>query len=417
VLNRIVEISFLALIFSLAFMQPQWGGAGPAMTLTEPLFLLTTVALLIVIVARKATLHFDPVYIFLGLYAAALGLSAFFSEDQRYSFLRLLGEFYLIGLAVLTINIVRTQELLKKVVLVWLAASAVSAIIGSLAVLFFYLGVTNFITDIAFHNYGTLPPGNYIRIQSTFLYPAMLCNYLTVSFMMLLAASRLGWVGTRTFVFLLVIFTITAAFTFTPGLGGLLLAVAVWIWLLLKENGRAAIAKLSLATGVLAALVFQAISALTPIPLATSPYFFNIAGVRIDPTPRLLVWSDALKTFLAHPLFGKGVGEQVAAVTFRPPDGMMQMATDAHNVALSVAAQSGILGLIALCLIVVAVVRRAMPFSLEGAGALKTALGIGFVSAFIVQGMVGSFEDARHLWVLIGLIASPAWQDERKAKS
>jgi hypothetical protein len=35
---------------------------------------------------------------------------------------------------------------------------------------------------------------------------------------------------------------------------------------------------------------------------------------------------------------------------------------------------------------------------------LTAALLIAFVSGFIIQGLTGSFEDARHLWLTIGLI-------------
>ena len=93
-----------------------------------------------------------------------------------------------------------------------------------------------------------------------------------------------------------------------------------------------------------------------------------------------------------------------------PPSGQMQLLTDAHNVVLSVAAQSGIFGVVPLVLICIAVIRRSLPFDLTDVNMLRTALGIAFFSAFLVQGLVGSFEDARHLWVLIGLVLSPAFR-------
>lgn len=403
--TKAAEIAFLALIFSLAFMQPSIESFGPAVTLTEPIFLVTAAIFALAFAARQALLHFDRIYILFSLYAIFLLLSAIFSADQRSSYFHFLGELYLIALAVLTINIVRTPDIMRKVVLVWLAASGVSALISTVAVVFFYLGVTNLITELAFHHFGTLPPGNYVRIQGTFLYPSMLCNYLTVSFLMLLAARRLGWITRMAFVFLSIVFSITAAFTLTPGLGGLLLAVAVWMWLAMREDGRPVASRLALAAGIIAAIAFQTISTFTPIPLETSPYSLQIAGYRIDPTPRLLVWTESLQTFFAHPFFGKGVGQNVVEVYFTPPSARMQMATDAHNTFLSVAAQSGIGALLSLIWICIAVVRRTLPLNIQ-ADPLRTALGIAFISAFLVQGMVGSFDDARHLWMLIGLIVA-----------
>jgi hypothetical protein len=49
--------------------------------------------------------------------------------------------------------------------------------------------------------------------------------------------------------------------------------------------------------------------------------------------------------------------------------------------------------------------------------ALRLALGIAFLGAFAYQGLGGSFEDARHLWLLLGLflaacrIEHAAWAD------
>jgi len=45
----------------------------------------------------------------------------------------------------------------------------------------------------------------------------------------------------------------------------------------------------------------------------------------------------------------------------------------------------------------------------KGANIILTGLGLAFCSAFVYQGLTGSFEDARHLWVLIGLV--PAARD------
>jgi O-antigen ligase len=86
----------------------------------------------------------------------------------------------------------------------------------------------------------------------------------------------------------------------------------------------------------------------------------------------------------------------------------MQLLTDAHNFVLNVAAQAGLVGIIPLILICIAVVRYPLA-SIRSSGItapLNVALWIAFISAFLVQGLVGSFEDARHLWVLIGLIVA-----------
>jgi hypothetical protein len=74
--------------------------------------------------------------------------------------------------------------------------------------------------------------------------------------------------------------------------------------------------------------------------------------------------------------------------------------TDAHNVFLNVGAQSGLFAaaaIFALCIFVLIPV-------FGPNGEVHLWLMAAFAASFIIQGLTGSFEDARHLWVLIGLI-------------
>lgn len=90
----------------------------------------------------------------------------------------------------------------------------------------------------------------------------------------------------------------------------------------------------------------------------------------------------------------------------------METLLDAHQMWLNVAGQTGIVGLFALCFLCVFLFRRANIFSFANKKLiLQTALGIAFLSAFLYQGLTGSYEDARHLWVLIGLLASVSEND------
>lgn len=413
-MRRTAEIAFLILIFSLAFMQPDLNAFGPTMTLTEPVSLATGLIFAVAVIARQARLRFDRIYILFILYAAALTLSAVFSENRGGSLVRLAGDLYLVALAVLTFNIVRTPAMLKRTVLVWLAASGVSALIGTLAVGFFYLGVSNFVTQFAFHYYGSLPPGNYVRIQGTFLYPSMLCNYLTVSVMMLIAARRQKLISKMAATVLGSLIAITILFTVTPGIGGVLFAIGWWIYLAFVERGRPGVARVAMAAGALALAAFLAVSTFTVIPETSSPITFSVGGTRVDASHRFMTWSGALETFAAHPFLGRGPGLGVAEVYVRTPSNTVELLTDAHNMFLNVAGQAGILGIATLLSICIAVVRRSMPFGLGDNHAVRAALGIAFVSAFLIQGLIGSFEDARYLWVVMGLILAVRGMGDEK---
>lgn len=403
--DRAVEALFLALIFSLGFMRPDLKVGGSSVTLTDGLFLVTAAVWVGGVVFRKITIKWDSAFYFFAAYAAAMFLAVAFSADRGVSIRKLPAELYLIGLAFLTYSVVRSRDLGRNVVIVWLGASGVATLIGAVAVLSYYLGLSTFITGFALHHYGSLPPGNYPRIQGTFYYPSLLCNYLTVSVMMLLAAYSLGWIREKMFALLLILFSVTICFTLTPGIGGVLLAAGLWFWLAYRERS-ALFGRLALTVGLLTAMLFLLISTFTFFRSPTSPYSFEVAGFHIEPTQRLMTWTGAAETFSAHPLLGKGLGLPAANVTFMPPSGQVQLLTDAHNTFLNVGAQSGIVGLISLCLIAIVILRRA--FYGHADWPLLLALAIAFISAFVYQGLVGSFENARHLWVLMGLVLAMA---------
>jgi O-antigen ligase len=89
---------------------------------------------------------------------------------------------------------------------------------------------------------------------------------------------------------------------------------------------------------------------------------------------------------------------------FQNSDGTMSLLTDAHNTFLNVAAQAGILGLIGIIAIVAVVLRKGFAKTEGSDFYILRGLAIAFVAALVYDGLTGSFEDARHLWVLMGLI-------------
>ena len=406
-MRRSVEAVFLLLIFSLAFMRPSLNFRGLDLNVTDAICLLVFGCWFVALLFGRAAFRWNDIFFLFILYAVGLSAGAAFSTEPRTSFLKLAGEFYLIALAVITVQIVENKDVLKRVVFVWLAASSVAAAVGVLAVVLFYLGQDDVVTRFATTGFGSLPPGNYPRIQSTFLYPSMLCNYMTVGLMMLLAAWHSGWIRTSVFLFLMTMIAVTIAFTLTPGIGGVLLGVGLWNWLDWKLEQRPIAARVALVGGTLSAAFFFAVSTFTIFASPTSPFHYVVIGLRIDPTQRLLTWLNAAQTFAAHPIVGIGLGLPVAEVYFMPPSGQIQLLTDAHNFVLNVAAQAGLAGVVPLLSICFAVVRRFRTFCDRTEGLyICRALSIAFLSAFLYQGLVGSFEDSRHLWVLIGLIVA-----------
>jgi putative inorganic carbon (hco3(-)) transporter len=302
---------------------------------------------------------------------------------------------------------VTRRQHLRSVFRSWLAATTVVALVGVASVVAFFADPSNPLLAFTINKFGTLPPGDYPRLRLTFLYAAVLCNYLTVSLVILLIARKLGWIARIPFVIMLPCVLFAAAFSLTPGLGGIFLAGGVWTWLLLHESQRT-VARLSLAAAVVAALLFVGTMVVTPIPHPTAPFLIAVPGtdLTLAPASRLLIWVDALRNFAADPLLGHGIGVDAVDVRFLNPSGNWEALTDAHNTYLNIAAQCGLIGLIALLALLFYALRNILPFRLghDGNGdVLRLGLGFAFLNAFAYQGLGGSFEDSRHLWVLFGL--------------
>ena len=133
-----------------------------------------------------------------------------------------------------------------------------------------------------------------------------------------------------------------------------------------------------------------------------------LAHAEIKASHRAVAWETAFETFKQHPLLGRGVGTPVSSATYVNPSGRVETLTDAHNTYLSVAGESGILGILAFAGIIVFLLRGLLPLQLTGAldVVVKTYLLLALADAFLFQSLVGSFEDTRHLWVLFGMLAA-----------
>lgn len=411
----LLKVLLLLLVLSLAFMQPAIDVLGFNGAPTDFIFLALAAVWLWTLLSGRAKFVWDNAYWLVGLYLVAMIASAAASDTPLRWVPKLLSQFYLLSLPVIVGNLVRTREDLRSVVWWWLAGTAIVAVVGIVCLIAFLIDPGSKILDYTRMHFGTLPPGSYLRLRLTFLNGNMACNYLTVSLMLLLLARRLGWVGKAHFLLLLGGVTLSALLTISPGLAGYGLAVALWVWLLLRED-RPYLAKLFLVGGLLLALLGIVAMAVTPIIHPTAPFLINLplVDVQLAPSGRLMIWMDAVKNFLAAPIFGRGIGADAVYVRYLSPSGQLQELADAHNSFLNIAVQAGVFGLTALTAFVVFVYRQSLPFRLvpRQLSVARVALGLAFLIAFAYNGIAGSFEDARHLWVLFGLfLAAKALDD------
>ncbi len=413
---RIAKWLFLLLVVSVPLVRPfNFRISEFVVPYTDIIFLSCFVFWLIAVLRGDALIRRDKLYFFLGFYALALAVSAVFSVEPARSFLKLAGELYLLSLAFLTFNLAEDRIFVKKIVAAWLVGTGVTALASIVGFALFYTGLETPVNNYFLSPPGSLPSGNYPRIHALFYNANMMANYLNVSIMLALAAGRLGWLK-RTAAKLLQIATAFAVFfTLSPGIGGILLSVGVWYSSLarLRKSHRLAIAFLG--AGIAVGAIFLAASLVSPNTTNTD-LEFSVPGTEItlEASSRLLLWREAMSTFVQYPITGKGVGTDVADLAYTTLSGQQQRLGDAHNIWLSVAAQSGLFGLAAFVLLTAWILRSTrLSFTDESEkDVLLTALSCAFLGAFIYQGLTGSFEDARHLWILIGLIAAVARFDD-----
>jgi len=332
-------------------------------------FLFVAVVLLWFPTALRGNLLLHLFEVFLLLYLGATVVSTLVSGAGYAGVVKV---FYLVAVAGLTRRIVERSP--ESAVTAWLAGTGAvlaGAFVGAVT---FYLGWSSPTENLLLGHYGSLPPGHYPRLSSSFFGPNMLCNYLIVG-------ATLAWYRRHR---LLVAGIVGAAlFTFSPGLGGMALALGQSAR---RWRGAAAL-------GILLALLSLGLIVVSRVSLLEG---------HLAPSGRVLTWQQALATWVDHPLTGAGPGALRIDVRYQLDRGGTMRMSDPHNVWLSVGAQTGILGVAAL-LALILYSRRRTPSRLPG---LRDALKTALVGAWLVHGLSGSLEDSRHLWVLLGMLAA-----------
>lgn len=407
---RITKGLFLLLIFSLPFVRPiNPLLLGLRVTITDFLFALVFVFWILSLLTKQTKIKFSKFYFFLGFYALALTLSTIFSIIPQQSFYKLLAEFYLIFLAVLTFNLVDNLRFFKKVVLVWLVATFLTFLASFAGFILFYLGYKSTDSNIFLYHFGTLPSGNYPRLQALFVNANMLCNYLNISLMLTFLAGKLKWIKHVWILFLHFGIWFTACLTISPGLGGLFLSLGFWFGSIFyfERKKRSAICLLSL--GILAGILFFG-SSLISVDTANTNQDFKIPFIeqKVEPSVRVLVWENVINNISYYPFLGKGTGLTVAGVQYVTLSGEPQYLTDAHNVWLNIFGQLGIFGLAAFAALTCFLLKKCRFYLTEVNEKTFSllALSCAFLGAFLYQSLNGSYEDARHLWVLFGVLAA-----------
>ncbi len=405
---RLAQLSYLLMVFALGWMKTPLTIHGLPAFPMDFAFVAAASLWLVALVRKEISLRFHWVFWLLLAYFAAMALSAFNSDDPQRTAFKLATQLYLLALPVITFNLFRTLADLKRVFAWWLAGAAGVGLLGVATLLLFPVLGPDSILDGPLHHSGTLPPGHYPRLELTTLYPAMLANYLGTSLMLVLICERLGWFSRRAAIVLGAAIFVSALFALTPGFGGILAMLAAWFWYCTRDR-RPMLARVVLVSGFampVAAVLLASVTSFHP----TAPFLIDIPGLPVlAPAVRLMAWMDAVQNFLQAPLIGNGTGLETVEVHMLTSycDVASSCVTDAHNTFLNVAVQSGILGLAALGAIIWFVASQiAPPPPQTPRDVVVFGLAVAWIAGIALQGLVGSFEDARHLWLSLGLLLS-----------
>jgi O-antigen ligase len=406
---------FLLFVASLPIVRPVSTTLfGLMVPIGDVLFAAAALAWIVRLFTGGTTLRWTRFYVPLALYLAAVAVSAVFSTDRSQSAAKLAGTAYLIAVAGLTVNMVASWTSLKQVLHAFLAGTAVTAFVGVAGlVLFWAAGLREPASNVALAAYGGLPAGDYPRLRALFANPNMLCNYLGVGVVMLSVMHALGWLGTLWHRVVSAGAWLTAAGSLSPGFGGLLLAAGWLRWQQHRDDPRRrrmAAAGLTLAAAAAAAILVATL--ISPIHYSTRTVRVPVIDRVVELAPRVRYWEASARSFLESPIVGRGAGLPTARWVGRRTGN--EIWRDAHNVWINVGAEAGVLGLLAFG----AVASYAWRCT-GGAGTdeartriVKQGLRAALVSVLLFQGLSGAFEDARHLWVLFGLMVSAGWLDE-----
>ena len=406
---------FLLLVVSLPLIRPfSMYFSGMLLPYTDAIFLVVFAFWMIAVIRQETTVRIDRLYLFVGLYALAFTVSTVFSVDPKTSFIKLLGEYYLFGLCFVTFNLVRDTQFLKRVIAAWTIGTGLTVLASIAGFVLFWLGYKTQSDNYFLFHFGSLPAGNYPRILALFANPNMLCNFLNVSIMLVLVAERLRWIK-RTFAVILVAgILFAAAFSISPGLGGVALSLGLWFWAIFSFRSKTRFALPALAIGVILAIAVFTSALISPDTDNTSQDFtIPFIEKTIEPSVRVLLWENTLETVRQYPWLGIGTGVDVANIRYHALSGGDQELTDAHNMWLNIFAQTGLLGLAALITLLAYLLKQCR-FRITDAHDgqyIRIALSCAFVGAFLYQGLAGSFEDTRHLWILVGLLVGSSVYD------
>ena len=400
---RLTESIFLVFVAAVPVMQPLTRTVGGHnVVVADAIFIALAFACVLAAVRASHAVVLHAWHASLCAFVCACALSTAFSTDSRASLLKLMGVLYLTSVGFIASQFVRDPSMLRRIVVAWMAGAVVTIAAAAAGVAMFYAGYP---ANPLLYSYGSLIPGPYPRVMALFLNANMLCSYILASAVIALAAVRADWLPARFGYSLAGACVVTACLTLSPGIGGLAIVAAICAASMWRKR-RPVLARAVSACGLAIAGLLLMATTVSPVTFARGRTFWDAVN-HLEASSRFQTWRGALDTVLLHPWLGAGPGLPVAHVAYLNASGGSESLTDAHNMWLSVGAETGLLGFAAFCAVMLPLILRLQQVTMSGPPAmvLRSGFELALLGAVIYPGLSGSFEDTRHVWVLIGMVA------------
>jgi putative inorganic carbon (hco3(-)) transporter len=343
--------------------------------------------------ARGAPLH--PVPRALGVPASAflvfVMVSYLWSSDPRAATQDLL--FFWLPFTVLFVAVAQAPFLARSPRLVGTTLVAVAAVFAAIGI---WQAATEelFFFNVSLERANEL--GSIFRVTSAFQDPNLLGRHLVIAVAVVLVAAWLARVA-------------------VPATLALLALLVGGLWFTYSQSSLVALAAVALAVGIAAArgrarLALVATTAVLAVGGVLSLGVVLTGNSSVDLTSgRSALVTDTAAVAANHPIVGVGVSAQPRATRREEAPETSKLQSVSHTTALTVAAELGVLGVIALLALLVGAARTLMDVARrDRATALGAAavLLVLLVHSFFYPGL---FENPL-TWVTLGVIAAAASQ-------
>jgi len=134
--------------------------------------------------------------------------------------------------------------------------------------------------------------------------------------------------------------------------------------------------------------------------------FGNVTTANFSAVERAAHWLAGVRMFAAHPLLGVGIGNYEVAYPAYHPRGWYAALAHAHNYYINVAAEAGIVGLVAYLLLAGSALWYSYAATKQCTDALCSAAILGVLGAFVATGFHNLFDVlyVHGMVVLLGLL-------------